>query len=439
MRARRRALLPAAFAALLAAFAPATAGAQQTHAGTVTITSTPPVQSDPGVMPVVSYYSAADTITVRITSTVGNIDSIRYPGFGDDMTFSLNVGGTTRTVSRIFLTYPTTSYVEYSYVVQAADRDTNGVSVDADAFGGSVRLVVKNQHLTNSALADQSGHVVRGTQTVPAFPQESVSFTFNTGASVSVSLPAATGGEAGLTYALGSTALPTGLAYNAPGRTDTHGGTITGTAPATAQASTAYTVSATDGDSDSDTLTVYVALGNRNTYKADNAYAVSPASLSAQTASQPLGVSGLTSWTGRSVHACRRQLTLRTTPVGASECRQLAAGASPTAVSLTQAEIDNGGVVVVVWDGTNVVLAQWVPAPPAAPGTFAAAPGVGRVGLSWADPGNASITHYEVRHRRTGGTWGQWARIAGSDLNTTGHEVAGLVAGVAYEFEVRAV
>ena len=29
-------------------------------------------------------------------------------------------------------------HVEFSYIVQATDRDTNGVSVDADAFGGSV-------------------------------------------------------------------------------------------------------------------------------------------------------------------------------------------------------------------------------------------------------------------------------------------------------------
>ena len=93
--------------------------------------------------------------------------------------------------------------------------------------------------------------MVRGAQTVPAFAQESVTFTFRTGATVSVTLPAVTGGEGGLTYALGSLALPTGLTYTAPGSTDTHGGTITGAAPATAQASTAYTLTVTDGDGDS--------------------------------------------------------------------------------------------------------------------------------------------------------------------------------------------
>ena len=439
--ARRRGLLPATLTALFAALAPATATAQ-THAGTVTITSTPPVQSALGVSPEVRYYSAADTISVRITPTSDRIRGVGYQGGGDDTSFSFNIGGTTRTVSKIVTGLPL-DYVEFDYIVQAADRDTNGVSVDADAFGGSVFLrwaSGSGPRLTNSALGDQSGHVVRGAQTVPAFAQESVTFTFRTGATVSETLPAVTGGEGGLTYALdSSTPLPTGLTYTAPGNTDTHGGTITGAAPATAQASTAYTVSVTDGDDDSDTLTVNVALGNRNTFKADNAYAVSPASLSAQTGSQPLGVSGFASWTGRSVHACRRQLTLRTTPVGATECRQLAAGASPTAVTLTQAEIDNGGLVVVVWDGTAVVLAQWVPVLPAPPGTFTATVGVGRVALSWTDPGNASITHYEVRSRPSGGTWGEWTEIANSDRDTTGHEVAGLDAGAAYEFEVRAV
>ena len=441
MMARRRGLLPAALAALVAALAPATATAQTTHAGTVTITSTPPVQSAPGVSPIVRYYSAADTISVRITPTSGRILGVDYQGSGDETSFSLNIGGTTRTVSKEVLGLPL-NHVEFDYIVQAADRDTNGVSVDANAFGGSVILklgINVAPRLTNSALGDQSGHVVRGSQTVPAFAQESVTFTFRTGATVSVTLPAVTGGEGGLTHALGSVALPTGLTYTAPGSTDTHGGTITGAAPATAQASTAYTISVTDGDGDSDTLTVNIALGNRNTFKADNAYAVSPASLSAQTGSQPLRVSGFASWTGRSVHACRRQLTLRTTPVGATECRQLVAGASPTAVTLTQAEIDNGGLVVVVWDGTAVVLAQWVPVLPAAPGTFTATGGVGRVALSWADPGNASITHYEVRSRPSGGTWGEWTEIANSDRDTTGHEVAGLEAGAAYELEVRAV
>ena len=442
MMAHRRGLLPAALAALVAALAPATATAQ-THAGTVTITSTPPVQSAPGVSPIVRYYSAADTISVRIAPTSGHGlgDTGYHPGFGADddfMTFSLNIGGVTRTVTRN-LYYGTGNGLNFSYIVQAADRDTNGVSVDANALGGNAYRLVGSSRFTNSALGDQSGHVVRGSQTVPAFAQESVTFTFRTGATVSVTLPAVTGGEGGLTYALGSVALPTGLTYTAPGSTDTHGGTITGAAPATAQASTAYTVSVTDGDGDSDTLTVNIALGNRNTFKADNAYAVLPASLSAQTGSQPLRVSGFASWTGRSVHACRRQLTLRTTPVGATECRQLVAGASPTAVTLTQAEIDNGGLVVVVWDGTAVVLAQWVPVLPAAPGTFTATGGVGRVALSWADPGNASITHYEVRSRPSGGTWGEWTEIANSDRDTTGHEVAGLEAGAAYELEVRAV
>ena len=442
-----RGLLPYAPVALAALCLAATTATAQ-NSGTVSITSTPGLKSAPGVMPEVRYYSAGETITVRITPTGGaRVGTYRdyHDSYNDDenTTFTLNVGDVKRTVSRRYYAGESGGYAEFSYTVVAADRDTNGVSVDANAFGGNVYLKVgrgASPRLTNGALADQSGHVVRGAQTVPAFSQDSISFTFRTGATVSVELPAATGGEGGLTYALaaGST-LPTGLIYTPPGSTDTHGGTISGTAPATSQATTSYSVTVTDGDGDSDTLTVNVALGNRNTFKADNAYAVSPASLSARTSSQSLGVAGFTTWTGRSVHACRRQLTLRTTPVGASECRQVAVGASPTAVTLSQAEIDNGGIVVVVWDGAGVVLAQWVAVLPVAPGSFTATPSVGEVALGWDDPGNASISHYEARHRRSGGSWGAWTEIAASDQDTTAHEVTGLVAGTAYEFEVRAV
>ena len=436
---------PVALAALCLAATPATAQ----NSGTVSITSTPGLKSALGVMPEVRYYSAGETITVRITPTggarVGSFRAYHNPNIDDeDTTFTLNVGDVKRTVSRNYYSGESGGYAEFRYTVVAADRDTNGVSVDANAFGGNVYLATggagSSPRLTNGALADQSGHVVRGAQTVPAFAQGSISFTFDTGAAVSVELPRVTGGEGGLTYALaaGST-LPTGLVYTPPGSTDTHGGAISGTTPATSQASTSYSVTVTDGDGDSDTLTVNIALGNRNTFKADNAYAVSPASLSARTSSQSLGVAGFPSWTGRSVHACRRQLTLRTTPVGASECRQVAVGASPTAVTLSQAEIDNGGIVVVVWDGAGVVLAQWVAVLPVAPGSFTATPAVGEVALGWDDPGNASISHYEARHRRSGGSWGAWTEIAASDQDTTAHEVTGLDAGTAYEFEVRAV
>ena len=135
---RPRGLLPAALAALAVALAPATATAQ-THAGTVTITSTPPVQSAPGVSPEVRYYSAADTITVRITPTSDRIRGTGYQGDGEDTSFSLNIGGTTRTVSREIIGLPL-NHVEFSYIVRADNWDGDGVSVDADAFGGDVFL-----------------------------------------------------------------------------------------------------------------------------------------------------------------------------------------------------------------------------------------------------------------------------------------------------------
>ena len=76
---------------------------------------------------------------------------------------------------------------------------------------------------------------------------------------------------------------------------------------------------------------------------------------------------------------------------------------------------------------------------PAAPSGLAAAGGDGAVTLSWADPGDDSITGYDVRQKAGALDWGAWAEIGSSDENTTSHTVTGLTNGTAYTFEVRAV
>ncbi len=85
--------------------------------------------------------------------------------------------------------------------------------------------------------------------------------------------------------------------------------------------------------------------------------------------------------------------------------------------------------------------------PPAAPGSpveaprrprgFEAEAGDGEVALSWSDPGDATITHWQVWVRRGG--WSAWTDIAGSGVATTGHTVTGLDNGKRYRFRVRAV
>ncbi len=77
---------------------------------------------------------------------------------------------------------------------------------------------------------------------------------------------------------------------------------------------------------------------------------------------------------------------------------------------------------------------------PAAPRGFSVVAGDYGVRLGWVDPGNAAISGYEVR-RGVGSplVWGEWTAISGSDADTTGHSVSGLVNGEEYSFQVRAV
>ncbi|MDE2803409.1 MAG: fibronectin type III domain-containing protein, partial [Chloroflexota bacterium] len=75
---------------------------------------------------------------------------------------------------------------------------------------------------------------------------------------------------------------------------------------------------------------------------------------------------------------------------------------------------------------------------PARPTGLKAAPGNAQVTLSWEDPGNSSITGYQL-NRQTDGAWGAWADIAGSDASTTSHTVSSLTNGTAHTFAIRAV
>ena len=66
------------------------------------------------------------------------------------------------------------------------------------------------------------------------------------------------------------------------------------------------------------------------------------------------------------------------------------------------------------------------------------------VALAWTAPvktGGSGLTGYEYRYGEDGGdTWTQdWTEVPSSDADTTGYTVAGLTAGTAYTFEVRAV
>ena len=76
---------------------------------------------------------------------------------------------------------------------------------------------------------------------------------------------------------------------------------------------------------------------------------------------------------------------------------------------------------------------------PAQPTGLAARPGAGEVTLTWNDPGNDSITGYELRQKVNGGSWGEWTGIQGSVATTVSHTVTGLTNGTEYVYQIRAV
>ena len=82
---------------------------------------------------------------------------------------------------------------------------------------------------------------------------------------------------------------------------------------------------------------------------------------------------------------------------------------------------------------------------PAAPSGLTATAGDGSVTLTWGDPSDASITHYEynLNHNATGtgnlSGWSAWTPIPGSDASTTSHTFSGLTNGREYRYHLRAV
>ena len=154
-RLARAARLCAVLAAPLLALAAAPAAAQ-----TVSITSTPANGS---------YYAAGEAITTRIafSSPTGLQGAQGAPFANAEM--KLDIGGTERRagITSSFATGLT--QVDFSYTVVAADRDTDGVSIPANAIdlkGGTwqsrsgLNFVVIS--LNNAALGAQSSHQVIG-------------------------------------------------------------------------------------------------------------------------------------------------------------------------------------------------------------------------------------------------------------------------------------
>lgn len=70
---------------------------------------------------------------------------------------------------------------------------------------------------------------------------------------------------------------------------------------------------------------------------------------------------------------------------------------------------------------------------------FSASPGDGEATLQWADPQDADIDRYGVRHGPSLTALGQWFGIPESGASTVRHTVTELANGERHHFELRAV
>ncbi len=273
-------------------------------------------------------------------------------------------------------------------------------------------------------------------------------------------LPAATGGNAPVTYSL-APALPAGLTFNAGTRT------VSGT-PSAAMAETTYTLTATDADGDTATLTFPAAVNFRP---------AAPTGLTATGGARRIEMSW--SWADDTGGVCPLtrfrvyyyrpgeddpvpRLGTATPDRGAFEVgkdvrsiefgaddsldREIALGDGEFQVAVQAFSLachasrsDNHASSLYTVASVTVD-----PLPPDAPENLTATAGDTEVDLSWSNPNDGTITKYEVRWKASANlpfddATDSWRVVAGSDATTTDHKVTGLANGTEYTFEVRAV
>ena len=193
-------------------------------------------------------FGTNDTITVRVDFS-RNIGSI----IRSNVCLNIRIGSNTRRVCN-----PTGATrqdkLDFSYAVMEGDWDGDGISFPANPMGAGKSGYLRfyragigggDNRIDRSfgAVLDDPNHKVRGRQTTPSFgTTASPSFSWVKDNAVSQVLPAATGGDGGLTYSV-KEGLPDGLVFTAATRT------LSGT-PTAVQGATNYTLIATDGDGD---------------------------------------------------------------------------------------------------------------------------------------------------------------------------------------------
>ena len=228
--------------------------------GPITAPMVTTVRFDPATTPASGFYPQGSTIVVEVwfdqDVTVGGTPQL-----------GLGIGSRTRQADGQLST-ANAQIVVFRYRVQADDVDTDGAAIGTNALtlnGGSIVAAIDgttNAVLTHDAVAadaTRKGGRPAPVDRQPFFTAAVAEQIYEVDVPVSVTLPAAVGGDGVLSYTL-TPALPAGLTYTRPADTTT-GGTIAGT-PTTAQAETTYTLTATDVDGDTAALAFSIAIND---------------------------------------------------------------------------------------------------------------------------------------------------------------------------------
>ena len=280
------------------------------------------------------------------------------------------------------------------------------------------------------------------------------------GTGVTLRLPAATNGDAPVTYSL-APALPAGMTFNAGTRI------VSGT-PSVTMADTTYTLTATDADGDTATLTFPAAVNFRP---------AAPTGLTATGGARRITMSwswaddtgGVCPLTRFRVYYYRPGDDDPVPSLGTATPDRGAFEIGKNTTSITFGADDSLDKEIALGDGKFDVAVQAFSEachasrsdnhasslytvasvtvaldPPAAPENLTATAGDKEVTLAWSDPNDGTITKYQVRWKASANlpfddTNDSWDDVTGSSATTTGHTVTGLTNGTAYTFEVRAV
>ena len=138
------------------------------------------------------------------------------------------------------------------------------ISGTPDAIASAASITITATDLDGETATASFSITIQANE-VPSFSPNTASAAFTIGRANTTPypVPAATGGDGTLTYAVDSaTPLPTGLVHSPPGSMDTHGGTINATAgnTLTTANSGTYNIVATDSNGDTATLALSVTI-----------------------------------------------------------------------------------------------------------------------------------------------------------------------------------